>query len=412
MMRLGKIITLAILGALLLPSCSKENPLLNNDYPTDLPVVLIHTVGKLPIDSKTEYIDGYIQFLDPLKQCSAMTLFKGPMKIRGRGTTSWTAEKKPYRFVLEDSVPLLGLPADKDWYLLAEYYDKTLLRNRVAMEMSRICGMKWTPEMVSVEVYLNEEYVGVYTLSEAREITDDKVNISPAYGDCYMELEQNMDKPACFWTDHLLPVTFYDPQNPSSELKSSIKKQFNDFEKVLYSESFNDPVKGYSSLIDVESVINYYIIEELSKNIDGNLRKSTFITLGQNRKIDFYHVWDFDRAFGNCTYMNVEYPGATNTYEGWFIRNQTLKHNTGWYERFFSDPAFTEALKNRWIEVFPQLCEIPDYIDELAKTMDGPQQRNFKRWELLNRSYSSYIDSFTTFYKQRLEWLDKEIRAL
>ena len=85
------------------------------------------------------------------------------MKIRGRGNSTWDMPKKPYKVKLESKASILGMPADKEWALLANYADKTLLRNVTAMEISRICGFKWTPRMVSVEVYMNGKYEGVYT---------------------------------------------------------------------------------------------------------------------------------------------------------------------------------------------------------------------------------------------------------
>lgn len=385
------------------PEDEPEGP----SYPTDLPTIVISTVGYAPINSKDTYVKGYIQVLDPLKQCSSVEEYNGTLNIRGRGTTTWTAEKKSYRIKLDEAAELLGLDDNKDWYLLSEYYDKSLIRNQVGMELSRICGMDWTPAMQSVELYVNGAYLGVYTLSEAREISKKKVNIGTE--DFYMELEENMDKPVCFWSDHLLPVTFYKPENPNSTQRDYVIRRFSDFEKVLYSDDFSDPADGYASMLDVDSAANYYIIEELSKNIDGNMRKSTFLTLGPERPIQFYHVWDFDRAFGNCYYMDQEYPGATNTYEGWFIRNQTLKHNEGWYERLFADPEFVKRLQTRWDELYPRLMKVDGFIYDLAESMDGAQQRNFERWDILNRSYDSYIQSLRTFYSQRLDWLNYAI---
>ena len=297
---------------------------------------------------------------------------------------------------------------------MLHHEDKSLLRNQTAMEISRICGMTWTPAMISVEVYLNNEYLGIYTFCENKEVAKNRVDIDLDKGDVYLELEQFMDNPVCFWTTHRLPVMFSDPEEPSNELKENIIQRFRDFENVLYSENFADPETGYAPMIDVESVINYYIIQELTKNIDGNLRKSTFITLGPDSPLKFYHVWDFDRALGNCYYFPSEYPGTTNDYTGWFIKDQTLEHNEGWFARFFKDPAFVSGLQQKWAEVYPQLRNVPsDFIDVKARELDKAQQRNFQKWQILGtETYRDKVLKMRDFYMKRLEWLNSEIPKL
>ncbi len=379
-----------------------------------LPVVEIFTEALQPVTSKETYVTGTITVKDNDKKYTDGKEFKSGMKIKGRGNTTWQDPKKPYRIKLDEKASVLGLNKSKNWCLLAEYEDKSLLRNQTAMEISRICGMTWTPAMISVEVYLNNEYLGIYTFCENKEVAKNRVDIDLDKGDVYLELEQFMDNPVCFWTTHRLPVMFSDPEEPSNELKETIIQRFRDFENVLYSENFTDPESGYAPMIDVESVINYYIIQELTKNIDGNLRKSTFITLGPDSPLKFYHVWDFDRALGNCYYFPSEYPGTTNDYTGWFIKDQTLEHNEGWFARFFKDPAFVSGLQQKWAEVYPLLRNVPsDFIDVKARELDKAQQRNFQKWQILGtETYRDKVQKMRDFYMKRLEWLNSEIPKL
>ena len=181
-----------------------------------------------------------------------------------------------------------------------------------------------------------------------------------------------------------------------------------------------DPDNGYAKYIDVDSFVNYYIIQELTKNIDGNLRKSSFLTKERGKKLEMYHVWDFDLTIGNCNYFQDYGYGADNTYKGFFIKDYGyLGYGTGWFVRLFEDPAFREKVKLRWNELKPQLAKVPDFIDSHQKELFEVAGRNFRRWPILNTwiwpnvvvtgSYQGEVDYMKSFYINRLEWLDAEI---
>ena len=142
----------------------------------NIPIVRIDTKGK-PILDKKNYVDGTISISDPEGLYSDVYEFKADMGIRGRGNSTWSFPKKPWKVKLDEKASLLGMPADKEWALLANYADRTLIRNIVAMKLSEICGFSWTPRMRSVEVYLNNEYQGVYTLCEHKKVSKDRVDI-------------------------------------------------------------------------------------------------------------------------------------------------------------------------------------------------------------------------------------------
>ena len=97
-----------------------------------------------------------------------------------------------------------------------------------------------------------------------------------------------------------VPMMFSEPEVPTAEQFDYVRQLFNDFEKALYS----DDVAAYEDYVDVDSFINYYIVQELTKNVDGNFRKSTFLTKEQGKKLEMYHLWDFDLTLGNCGYFD------------------------------------------------------------------------------------------------------------
>lgn len=399
-----------------------------------LPVVRITTDGGQVIADKINYVPGTIVFEDPDGLYSDVPLQECRMGIRGRGNTTWGFEKKPWRVKLDEKQSVMGFHKDKNYALLANYSDKTLLRNMVAMELSRILGFSWTPHMVSVEVFLNDEYQGCYTLSEHKQVASHKVDIKVVdpetvegealTGGYYIEIDGSQDEPFCFWTDVGIPVMLSEPEQPNDAQKAYLKQLFKDFEDALYSEDFKDPEKGYAHYIDVDSFVKFFILQELAKNVDGNLRKSTFLTKEQGGKLEMYHVWDFDIAFGNCNYFPDFWPGTTNTYEGWFVKdyiNYSYKCD-GWYGRLFKDPAFVEKVRACWNQHKEEFLGIPDYIDENVRLLGKAPARNFERWKILGKkvwpnvvapgTYSGEIDYLKEFYLNRLNWMDQALAAL
>lgn len=399
-----------------------------------LPVIRITTDGGRSISDKVTYVPGTIVFEDPDGLYSSVPTREGRMGIRGRGNTSWNFEKKSWKVKLDEKQSVFGLPADKDWALLANYSDKSLLRNMVAMELSRIVGMHWTPAMVSCEVYLNGEYQGCYVLAEHKEVSGHKVDITPATaqdnegeavtGDYYIEIDGHQDEPFWFWTGVGIPVMLKDPNEPTDAQKAYVRKLFSDFETTLYADDFADPVTGYARFIDVGSFIKYFIVQELAKNVDGNLRSSTYLAKHRGGKMEMYHLWDFDIAFGNCNYFPDFWPGTDNTYQGWFVKDyiNASRKSDGWYGRLFQDPAFLAAVRAEWNRVLPQLQRVPDYIDQQAELLGKAVDRNFERWPILGKkvwpnvvapsTYQGEIDYLKDFYVNRLFWMDAALAAL
>lgn len=375
--------------------------------PYSIPTVYITTEGKAPINSKEDYVPGSIRVVDKSMHFSDRAEFEGVMKIKGRGNTTWGMPKKPWKIKLEEKTSILGMPKDKEWCLLANYSDKTLMRNFAAFRMSEICDMSWTPRGVSVDVYLNGEYQGVYVFTEHKKVSKDRVNIDD--GDFYLEIEEAMDEPVCFKTTKFgVPVMFHEPENPSSEQQTYVKEWFRGFEQALEDIQNKHDYKTYRQYIDVPSFIKYYIIEEVAKDPDGNIRKSTFLTKQKDRKLEMYHVWDFDITMGNCNYTGFEKT------DGWQMKGAT------WYNKMFQDPGFVKEVKAMWTEVYPELCTVTDYINGQIDLLDGAQYRNFERWDILDKyvwpnvvwlgDYDREVLYFYEYLDKRLEWLDGEIR--
>lgn len=389
-----------------------------------IPVIRLTTENGAAVKSKTTYVPGTIEVLDTTEMYSSVHRYSGKMEIRGRGNSTWSKEKKPYKIKLESKAPLLGMPSDKEWALLANYSDKSLLRNSLAMEISRMLGFAWTPHYAHAEVWLNDEYIGLYDLFEHKEVNGHKIAIDIDGGDIYLEMDKSLDEPVSFKTEKMkLPVMFKDPQNPTSTVIADVKAYLNEFEKTLMGDNASDPVNGYSKYIDIDSFINYFIIQELGKNIDGKLCKSTFLTKKPSGKLIMHHVWDFDLAWGNCNYFTQYYPKIDCGPTGYQTLNYTSNgENTGWYYYLFKNKDWLEAVKARWTEVYPELLKMTDFIDSESKLIRPAVDRNFETWKILGvkvwpnvvypDTYEEEIAYLKDFYTTRLKWMNEDLMAL
>ena len=407
-----------------------------------VPVLRITTENGAQIQNKKDYIKGTVVIEDPAGMYwdtprVELKMSKDKHGIRGRGNTTWDMPKKPYKLKFDEKVSIFGLGEDKEWVILANYADKTLLRNVVAMKLSEIVGMPWTPAMLPVEVYLNGEYLGCYTFSEHKKVSEHRVNLEIAgendnsgdavTGDYYMEIEQNQDETTCFYTEVCgIPMMFSDPEVPTDAQLQYVKGYFKEAETALKSSNFKDPATGWQKYIDIETFAKAYIVNELVKNIDGNMRKSSFITKKKNEKLQMYHLWDYDLALGNCNYLDNEF-GATDGPEGWFIKDfsciQSIhgwKH-TNWYTILTDDPAFCKRVKEIWNANYAQLSNIPNFIDEMAAYINDAQKRNFQKWNILytyvwpnvfeSGSYEQHVGYLKNYYSTRFNWLNSRFNV-
>jgi spore coat protein CotH len=216
---------------------------------------------------------------------------------------------------------------------------------------------------------------------------------------------------------------FKDPETPNHEQFEYVQNAFNRAEAALYGTNFLDPEMGYRNYIDVESFLKYYVVQELSKNCDGNMRGSCYLALKSDGKVYQPFVWDFDIAFGNANHITWEQGASSTGPDGWYI-----KTCSPWFNRFFMDPAFVAELKEKWNTLKPQLDKLPDYIQQQADQLKYAAARNFRAvsaggagWSLHDEiwpnyqdrgSYAAEVAFLKNFVTTRLKWLDENINGL
>jgi hypothetical protein len=383
----------------------------------NLPVIRIETENHAPIVSKEEYING--QFKIEANTADPAWNFEAPTQIRGRGNSTWYLHpKKPYKIKLLTKTSLMGMPADKEWVLLANYSDKTLLRNTVAMELSNRFGLPYAPRSRAVEVFLNGKYEGAYQLMENIKISTSRVNIpkltsadiagDAVTGGYLLEIDQRRDGTIIYDTAHGLPIVVQDPDPIAPEQWTYISSYLQQTEDAIYSENFADPATGYEQFINSQTFIDWYLVNEIFKNQDAKFYSSIWMYKERGGKLSLGPVWDFDLGAGNVDYDVTDDP------TGWWVREGP------WMSRLFEDPAFVARVEARWQELKAgQIDTIFTFIDQNAAALDQSQKNNFQRWPILNvyvwpnpvitGSYDGEVNQLKQWLTTRIQWMDSQL---
>lgn len=399
------------------------NPGVEDLMKANVPVLKITTEDNKPIVEKTEKINATFELTASFLSETYGADFKDLSlsgTIKGRGNTSWMEPKKPYTISLESKTKILGMGKSKKWVLISNYGDQTLLRNYCASLLSnKVYNSTWNPSFQFVQLILNGEYRGLYILGESIKIEEKRVNIADITedenGGFIAEINFRMDEMFNFKTKHHVCVSLKDPDEIPAELQAKIKSIVQTAENAMYADNFADSENGYAKYIDVDSFVDWYLINEISKNVDARFFGSCYFYYDNNdQKIHMGPAWDFDRAFGN-----VDYKGCDKA-EGFYI-----KKSAEWYKRLFEDPAFVKKVQERWTEKRSALDEAVnvDLGNKYLEIFDAAEL-NFTRWETLghhlkstNRkddfeTYMGRVSFLENWLKNRLEFLDENIMKL
>lgn len=345
--------------------------------------------------------------------------------IRGRGNSTWKWAKKPYRIKLSDNVSLLGLDSNKDWILLANYVDKSLIRNTLAYEMGRVLdNISWSPHQYPVDLFINGVYQGVYSLGEHMEVASGRVELTEDMeADTGFLIEIGGVETAeglnryYFHTDHYL-VRYAAFKAPDTDTITKAQREF----IMDYFQKAEDAImagKGYEKYIDVDSFIDWILLYELSYNMDCCFRRSCFLTKEKGEKLKMGPIWDFDLAFGNFSVDNKYYNDlitvGSNKSGAYIWEN--------WCTYLMEDPEFCERLYQRWKEIRdPLLDHAFAVINTYSALLDGSQQENFQVWQIWDKrvgyqsswcknanTYEKQIAYLKDFLEKRAAWMDKNL---
>lgn len=385
---------------------------------TGLPKLYISTENNQAINSKENYVKASFS-LDPNSKFDC-GIFSGTGKIRGRGNSTWGMAKKPYKIKFDNPVKILGLPAQKEWVLLANYADKSLIRTTLAFELSKRLNMKFTPSSRFVEVFLNGSHLGNYMITDQLEIGENRVDIKKLHsadvdeqtitGGYLLEIDyrSKTEEGAIWFESRGMPIAIKEPENITAQQLDYIKEYVQNADNILYGSNYKDPENGFRKYFDETSFIDWFLVNELFKNCDASGFSSIFFYKDRgDSKLYMGPVWDFDLGAGNARHA----PACQIT-SGWWIK--TSKR----FDRMFADPVFNAKVKQTWKENKTKIREVIDLIDPLTMELDLSRKKNFILWPNFedpdyfvipgNRTYEMQIMYLKDFLERRYLWLDQE----
>lgn len=377
------------------------------------PTIYVETENNVEITSKEDYVRATLRYVDD----SGVKLYDA-LGIRGRGNSTWGLEKKPYRIKFDKKQEFLGPDKAnaKSWTLLANYADKSLIRNAVAACIGEFAGLPFNASAQFVDFVLNGEYLGCYQVSDQMEIREKRVDIteqedpmtdtSDITGGYFLEVDGfAYQEPAYFVTDRGVAVTIKSPDEEIIDQRqiAYIRDHMNKFENALFSDDFTDPEKGYRQYVDSLTLASWYVASELTGNPDCFWSTYMYKEKGDDR---FYWgpLWDYDIAFNNCDRVGDV--------------SRELMLNKGfaddltklWVKRMWQDPWFVNLIDRTWRSLVEKGIEehVIAYIDRLAAEIDGSQKLNFEKWPINRHDYNELV-LFNT-YGEGIEYLKKFIR--
>lgn len=418
---------------------------------SNLPIILINTNGQtIPDEPKITADMGIIFNGEGVRNnlTDSWNHYKGKIGIEIRGQSSQMFPMKSYSLELRDSLgnsldkSLFGMPKESDWVLYAPYTDKTLMRNFLAYTISNELG-RWAAHCRFVEVIINGDYKGIYVFMERIKRGSGRVNISKiaatdVSGDAVTGgYIFSLDKePNGWYSSFIAPFSttqnkrqfsyvYPKPENIVAAQKNYIKSYVDSFEFALASPSFQDPENGVRKFADLSSFIDYFIVNEVSRNVDGYRLSSYFYKdrNSKNRKIFAGPVWDYDLAFRNANYCS----GSDIT--GWAYQFNEVCPCDGaglvpfWWYRFMEDSAFKSSLRCRWKQARQTSLSnqrILFLIDSVSTLVNEAQKRHFTRWPVLGQyiwpnpspipaTYAEEIAALKAWIESRLRWIDENI---
>lgn len=397
-------------------------------YFSRLPVFYINTTDGGPIYSKDYYFDAAITMQgNECYNASNMEVYNGPMQIKGRGNSTWHAAKLPYKMKLPTSTDLFHMGSNKHWVLLANAFDDSLMRNKIAYDLSGAMGMPYM-ESTWVDVILNGEYLGNYQFCEQIRIDKNRVNItnledyaalaaktlvkanvvSPDHkkeledyltwhmewlttgiveyeghtfdlspylalpeikGGFLFELDAFYDEPSRFMIDNQ-PLMFHNPKfigTNDDVMGYAIEFVSAFYDAAYHSEDFYTTYQGapthYSQLFDMESLAKFFLITEIFFNEDTGL-KSTYFYKDLNDLAHMGPVWDMDYSSGGQGHQSYIY----DQWQAVFYSNYSQANQ--WYKGLIRDPYFLSIALENWMTYRDVILNLPD--------KDGPIENAYQ----------------------------------
>ena len=345
------------------------------------------------------------------------------LTIKGRGNSSWfNAPKKSYTIKFEKKQEFLGFASNKSFALIANYFDKTLLRNITAYSLAKkvFTKMSWAPSAKTVHLFIDGVYQGLYSAVETVKIAKNRVNIPDIsdfvssqettnfedYG-FILEVNERRDEYFYFDSDKGVPFSLKEPDGKdlNKDICNKIEEKTNSVEAKVYQGDFSE--------LDLYSFADWWIVEELAKNTDSQFYSSCYMYFNPaDKKFHMGPVWDFDLGFGN-NMVDVNTDG---------FQADAASNGANWILELRKSEEFMNIVKERWNECKPLIESYfsNEYEENLSNIKDDVDF-NFIRWPILGKSvwkapndceerkdYDSEVEYFKTWKDNRIQWLSSQ----
>jgi len=410
---------------------------------SNLPLIVINTNGQQIKDDPKITANMGIIWNGPGKRNTLndpKNNYDGKIAIEWRGSSSQGFPKKGYGFetksatLLDIDVSLLGMPEENDWVLYAPYTDKTMIRDVLTYTLDASLG-HWSPRCRYVELFLNGSYEGVYVLMEKIKRNKNRVDIAKLLttdnsgenltGGYIVKIDKTTGGGGEGWQsdfNNAVGRTFYQYDYPKAkEITSAQRSYIQDYirkmEYSLNSENFTF-AGNYHEFLNDSSFIDFMIMNELAKNVDG-YRLSSYLYKGKNQRVNCGPIWDFNLTYGNADY-----------YSGWltygFQYNANLYtdywQNPFWWNKLMIDPDYVKKLKRRWSSLRKNELSnqrVTFVIDSLTTLISEARVRNYQRWTgvigfkiwpnyYVGTSYNDEVNWMKNWVSNRMTWLDQQ----
>lgn len=392
-------------------SCYKTNGL--------TPSIYIYTYDNsgLFLTKGEGYKDCVIVYID--EQGNPIFDYEAKVKIRGNSTSN--LDKKPYTIKFNEKQNLIGAGEAKKWNLLADAYDPTLLRNNLFLTLAEKFELDYTPEHHYVEIYMDEQYVGCYLLTESVEVGKERVDIDLDKEDFFLEFESYRieDDVYYFNTKHNIRLALKEPEEPTEEQLKYYEDKINELDKILFSGDYEKLKENF----DLDSFAKLYLINEFAKTRD-------FV----NSSINFYYkdgkmyagpVWDFDLSAGNADgFKDTKYWNTLNGEKVSYITNYCRDLNPI-FKQLFKYEEFNDLYKSyfdKYSDVLTDIYKEDGFIDSTIGTYESIFNRNYTKldeggagWDISQiqdplqqipfKTYEENVDYLKEFLNNRYNWL-------
>ena len=390
----------------------------------ELPRIYLDTDRK-EITSRSEYVNAKISIEGTKRK---FELEETAVRVRGRGNSTWLHfEKKPYRLHFPKKTELFGMGEAKDWVLLANSFDETMMRNYLAFSLAEELGLEYATEFRFVNVFLNGEYNGVYLLCEQTEAGSARVNVEgqiPAQVDTgyFLKGIDTNDKEETaryFEAEHIGSLYLGDHGSFRFYIKSPDEKGCTDAQYEYISDYvgqvneaiFEQDWETICRLVDVPSMVKMFLLDEVMLNND--MGYCFYLYKKAGGKLYFGPPWDYDQSCGGSSW------GGT-TYVGWETGSTHY-----WYNTLIEIPEFRAELKALYKEHQKYLHQLCDLVDETAEQYRYDIAMNNELWEeelfgfsrkwrrlqelVELEDYEEHLDYLKKWLSNRLEWMEDEL---